>query len=250
MALSDPQVIKIPRDERFSLLSSSFNQIKLYNRALGNTGSGFMSHTYTEGSENSPNPPGGGKYGRRAWGVGNGWFACGILRALKVLERTLAGHNFHSKWAKEWLDMDRDAQNRLAQVWELLMSLIDHILPHQRKDGLFHNIIDASNTFVEVNLAQMMASAIYDLLSWYDSNGRPIGHLAKYLSLSLGEKKLRPYREAAGSMLYSARKKRDSWGFVQRVCGSPRFDKPGTAAEGQAWAIMMEVSRWNYLSSR
>ncbi|KAK2799835.1 hypothetical protein FQN50_008356 [Emmonsiellopsis sp. PD_5] len=250
MALSDPEVTKLQLDERISLVSSSFDQIILYGRALGNAGSGLMSHTYTETSGNSFNPPGGGKYGRKAWGVGNGWFACGILRVLKIFERTIKRHNVQSMWAKEWLDMDRDAQNRLTEVWELLISLIDHILPHQRKeDRLFHNIIDDGTTFVEVNLAQMMASTIYDLLSWYDSNGRPIGHLAKYLSLSLDGKNIRPYKAAAEWMRYSAREKRDCWGFVQGVCGSPRFDKPGTAAEGQAWAIMMEVSRWNYLSS-
>ena len=34
----------------------------------------------------------------------------------------------------------------------------------------------------------------------------------------------------------------DELGLVQGVCGSPEFDHPGTATEGQAFFIMMEVA--------
>jgi hypothetical protein len=34
----------------------------------------------------------------------------------------------------------------------------------------------------------------------------------------------------------------DPYGFVQGVCGAPRFDQAGVAAEGQAFFLMMEVA--------
>ena len=48
-------------------------------------------------------------------------------------------------------------------------------------------------------------------------------------------------------MRNAAMEKTDEWGFVRGVCGSPRFDAPGTAAEGQAWGVLMEVARAQYL---
>ncbi len=35
----------------------------------------------------------------------------------------------------------------------------------------------------------------------------------------------------------------DGLGLVQGVCGSPEFDHPGTATEGQVFFILMEVAR-------
>ena len=35
----------------------------------------------------------------------------------------------------------------------------------------------------------------------------------------------------------------DAYGLVQDVCGLPFFDKPGVAAEGQAFFLLMETAR-------
>jgi unsaturated rhamnogalacturonyl hydrolase len=50
------------------------------------------------------------------------------------------------------------------------------------------------------------------------------------------------YRAKADKMRLAARSKVDEFGLVQGVCGSPEFDHPGTATEGQAFFIMMEVA--------
>lgn len=39
-------------------------------------------------------------------------------------------------------------------------------------------------------------------------------------------------------------------GVVQGVCESPGFSGPGTATEGQAWAVLMEVVRWEWCRMR
>ena len=41
----------------------------------------------------------------------------------------------------------------------------------------------------------------------------------------------------------AAHKKVDQYGFVRDVCGMPMFDKPGIAAEGQAFFLLMEAAR-------
>jgi len=35
----------------------------------------------------------------------------------------------------------------------------------------------------------------------------------------------------------------DAEGYVRGVCGSPTFDRPGTATEGQAFCLLMEAAR-------
>jgi len=43
-------------------------------------------------------------------------------------------------------------------------------------------------------------------------------------------------------MRRAARGKVDDLGYVRDVCGSPTFEKPGVAAEGQAFFILMEAA--------
>jgi rhamnogalacturonyl hydrolase YesR len=100
--------------------------------------------------------------------------------------------------------------------------LLDGCLVHQRPDGLFHNIVDQPSTFVETNLAQMLAFTIYTGLAggWLPAQ----------------------YRAAADKMRQAAYSKMDAEGFVQGVCGAPNFDRPGLSTEGQAFSIMMEAA--------
>jgi rhamnogalacturonyl hydrolase YesR len=98
--------------------------------------------------------------------------------------------------------------------------LVDGCLTWQRADGLFHNVIDRPETFVETNLTQMLAFAIYE------------GIAGGWLRAS--------YRAAADRMRAAARAKMDDFGYVNGVCGAPNFDRPGIATEGQAFGILME----------
>ena len=98
--------------------------------------------------------------------------------------------------------------------------VIDGCLAYMRPDGLFHDIIDDSNTFVETNLAQMLTFAIYTGLKagWLEPG----------------------YKEKADVMRMAARNKVDEYGIVQGACGSPTFDKIGTSTEAQSFFLMME----------
>jgi rhamnogalacturonyl hydrolase YesR len=136
------------------------------------------------------------------WGGGNGWAAAGLARVMRSLppERRT----------------DRDRLSAFAK------DIVDGCLNYQRPDGLFHDVVDQPATFVETNLAQMLAFAIYE------------GVAAAWLPAS--------YRTHADRLRAAARTKMDVFGFVQGVCSAPNFDRPGIATEGQSFCIMMEAA--------
>jgi unsaturated rhamnogalacturonyl hydrolase len=137
------------------------------------------------------------------WGVGNGWAVAGMTRVIRALPPAM------------------DARRRELELY--VGELVAAALPFQRPDGLFHDVLDDPATFVETNAAQMMAYSIYR------------GVASGYLDPALIER--------AEAMRAAALAKVDELGFVQGVCGAPRFDSPGTAAEGQAFHILMEAAR-------
>ena len=139
---------------------------------------------------------------RDFWGVGNGWCAAGMARVIRSLP----------------LSMPPEKQ-LLAQY---VQEVIDGCLACQRVDGLFHDVVDDPTTSVETNLAQMLAYSIYHGVheGWLD----------------------RSYLPAAERMREAANSQVDEFGLVQGVCGSPRFDRPGTATEGQAFFLLMEAA--------
>jgi rhamnogalacturonyl hydrolase YesR len=140
-------------------------------------------------------------FGRKDfWGVGNGWAAAGMTRIIKALPAKM-----------------QTEKKRLAGY---VRDVIDGCLRYQRKDGFFHDVVNKPASFVEINLAQMLAYCIYR------------GVKAGWLDAS--------YLDRADKMRLSARSKVDKQGLVQGVCGSPTFEAPGTATEGQAFYLMME----------
>jgi unsaturated rhamnogalacturonyl hydrolase len=108
------------------------------------------------------------------------------------------------------------------QLAGYVKDLIDACLKYQRPDGLFHDVLDKPETFVETNLAQMLAYTIYRGIQggWLEAK----------------------YRAAADRLRQAAHAKVDAMGYVQGVCGSPRFDSAGTATEGQAFFLLMEAA--------
>jgi unsaturated rhamnogalacturonyl hydrolase len=136
------------------------------------------------------------------WGVGNGWTAAGLTRLIKLLPESRL----------------EDKKRLIVYVKEV----IDGCLNYLRDDGLFHNVINKPETFVEVNLSQMISYAIY--------RGVAAGYIdSKYLA------KAEKMRKAANEHV-------DNLGYVQDVCGVPDFDKPYVAPEGQAFYLLMETA--------
>ncbi len=169
-------------------------QVEAFRKLLWDPQKKLFSHIWDESTQG---------YARRAfWGVGNGWAAAGMTRVIHALPR----------------EMDETRARLAGYVREVL----DGCLAHQCQDGLFHNVVDDPSTFVETNLAQMLAYTIYR------------GVLSGWLA--------RDYLPAAGRMRAAAHAKVDESGMVRDVCGSPDFDHPGTAAEGQAFFLLMEAA--------
>ncbi len=139
---------------------------------------------------------------KECWGVGNGWSAAGITRVIRALPAGMSAER--------------------TKLTGYVREIIDGCLAHIRDDGLFHNIVDDPRSFVETNLAQMLAYSIY--------RGIKGGWLVER------------YRTQADKMRAAAHTKVDALGLVQGVCGSPEFDHPGTATEGQVFFILMEVA--------
>jgi rhamnogalacturonyl hydrolase YesR len=134
--------------------------------------------------------------------VGNGWAAAGMTRVLRALPQNMSAEK--------------------SKLEGYIKDVIDGCLAYMRPDGYFHDVVDDPKSFVETNLAQIMAYSIYRGIKggWIDVS----------------------YRPRADKMREAARAKVDRMGFVQDVCGSPTFEAPGTATEGQAFFILMEAA--------
>jgi rhamnogalacturonyl hydrolase YesR len=143
------------------------------------------------------------------WGVGNGWAMAGITRVINMLPK------------------DR-ADERMFLI-TYLNELIEGCVIWQRDDGLFHNILGDSESFVETNVGQMLAYSIY--------RGVTAGYVDKKYLINADMA-----REAAYGKV-------DEYGFVQGVCGAPDFEHSGVAPEGQAFFILMEAAARDYLNS-
>ncbi len=169
-------------------------QVDGFRRLLWDNERKLFSHIWDDGK---------GRFERQDfWGVGNGWAAAGMCRVLRALPE------------------HRGAERRRLEGY--IREVLDGCLRHRRPDGLFHDVVDKPDTFVETNLSQMLAYTIF--------RGVAGGWLPK------------SYLEPAGIMRAAARAKVDDLGYVRDVCGSPTFEAPGTATEGQAFFILMEAA--------
>jgi unsaturated rhamnogalacturonyl hydrolase len=169
-------------------------QVEGLRRLLWNEDAKLFSHIWDDGR---------GAFERKAfWGVGNGWAAAGMTRVAAALPAAMA-----------------DEKRRLTGC---IKDVIDGCLARQRPDALFHDVLDDPRTFIETNLAQMLAYSIYR------------GVRAGWLDAS--------YRARADRMRAAAEAKVDEHGYVRDVCGSPTFEAPGVATEGQAFFLLMEAA--------
>ena len=144
-----------------------------------------------------------GEFRRKAcWGGGNGWAAAGFARLIGMMPA----------------DMAAEREELIGYLKEVLEGCV----AHQRPDGLFHDVVDDPSTFVETNLAQMLAFAIYHSVAggWLDESWLPAAHCMREGALA----------------------KVDALGFVQGACGSPHFDHSGTSTEAQSFTLMMETA--------
>lgn len=181
---------------------AALQQIEGHWKRLWDPEKKLLSHRWNEGQNRFDN--------KRAWGGGNGWAAAGLTRVIRALP------------AERKADREKLVSH--------LKALLDGCIAHQRPDGLFHDFVDEPDTFVETNLAQMLAYSIYESVrgGWLNAD----------------------YLKAADQMRAAARAKVDRNGFVQDVCAAPTFNKPGVSPEGQAFFLMMEAAAGKLAASR
>jgi unsaturated rhamnogalacturonyl hydrolase len=166
------------------------------------------------------------------WGTGNGWVAAGIARALRQLGTgaapvgnaaigdalvgtTSAGGTAIGGTSVGTTLVGGEFASSAAQH---ARAVIDACLRYRRPDGLFQNVLDDPASFVEANLAQMLA---YSALTGVADGWLPA-----------------EYAETGRSLLASARKHLDPDGLVTGVCGAPHFDRLGTSVEAQAFFLL------------
>ena len=96
--------------------------------------------------------------------------------------------------------------------------VLDACLAFRRTDGLFHDVLDDLTSFRETNAAQMFAYAAF--------TGAADGWLPP------------SYADLGRDLLAAASGEIDQFGLVRGACGAPRFDRPGTSAEAQAFHLL------------
>jgi rhamnogalacturonyl hydrolase YesR len=180
----------------------SLAQIRGHRRLLWDAKARLYRHIWDDTKQGFENP--------RHWGGGNGWAASALARVIHLLpEAELAKRDECASFARE---------------------VLDGCFAHLRPDGLFHNNVDEADSFVETNLSQMLAYAIYRGVGdgWLD----------------------RRYLEQADRMRAAAHTKVDEHGYVQDVCGAPFFNAAGRSTEGQAYFLRMEAARRDLIGAR
>lgn len=179
----------------------TMKQIRGYVQALYNEEANMFSHMWDDDKKTHIR--------KDFWGVGNGWAMAGLARVIDLLP----------------INMD----NEKTELINIATTLIRSIIPYMREDGLYHDVIDQCDTFVETNLSQMLAYTLYR------------GMISGWLSYD--------YEMIAEKLRLAAHNKVDSYGIVQGVCGAPEFNKPGVAPEGQAFYLLMEAAARDYFLS-
>ncbi|MBN2177169.1 MAG: glycoside hydrolase family 88 protein [Demequinaceae bacterium] len=138
-----------------------------------------------------------------AWASGNGWVAAGLARALRI--------------GAGWLDAD------VRMGWrEDARALLEAVAPHEREDGRFSNVLDDASAFRDGTAGLMFAYAAFTGVAdgWLDSDW--VSPARRWMEASLA--------------------KVGEDGLVGDVCGAPRFDRQGTSAEAQAFALLARVA--------
>ena len=166
-------------------------QIRGYRAILWNQDKKLYSHRWSDDENRFINA--------RFWGGGNGWAAASFAIIYELLPA--------------------DQQAYKNEIVTYLTELLDGLQANVRPDGLFNDFVGDPDSFVETNLSQMAAFAIFKSIKTGAID-------AKYL-------------EFARKMKEGALTKTDKFGYVQGAAGSPNFNSPGTSTEAQAFLLMM-----------
>ena len=172
-------------------------QIRGYRACLWNKDKKLFSHRWSDDISNF--------LSAHFWGGGNGWAAASFAVIYELLPAV--------------------QQSYKTEIATYLTELLEGLQANIRPDGLFHDFVGESDSFVETNLSQMTAFAIFKSIKTGAIDQR-------YLAL-------------AKKMKEGALAKVDEYGYVQGAAGSPYFNSPGTSTEAQAFLLMMLAAEKN-----
>ena len=148
-----------------------------------------------------------GEFSRKKyWGVGNGWAVAALSRLIRLLPP--------------------ERGEDIGYMKQMSRNLIEGCLRWQRGDGKYHDFLDDETSFVDANVGQMLAYGIY--------RGVKDGYLDE------------KYLESADRSRAAAYDSVDEFGYLQGVCGIPKFDRSYIAPEAQAFFLMMENAAAEY----
>ena len=166
-------------------------QIRGYRAILWNPDKKLFSHRWSDDENRF--------ISAHCWGGGNGWAAASFAIIYELLPA--------------------DRQAYKTEIAACLTELLDGLQATVRPDGLFNDFVGEPDSFVETNLSQMTAFAVFKSVKTgaIDAN----------------------YLEFARKMKEGALAKTDEYGYVQGAAGSPFFNSPGTSTEAQAFLLMM-----------
>ncbi len=174
-------------------------QIEGHLHYLQDKETGLLYHIYDVGSS---------RFVRKLlWATGNGWALMGMVRVAALAE----------------------AQGRddvCTSMRQKAVAMLTALAPYRRQDGLFHDIVNDEQSFVDGTSAMMAAVAAYRGLyeGWLPEDGG---------------KTLENAEKAYATMCTKV----DAFGILHDVCGCPDFVSSGTSAEAQASFIMMQAWR-------
>jgi len=166
-------------------------QIRGYRAVLWNADKKLFSHIWSDDENRFID--------EHFWGGGNGWAAASFAIIYELLPANQQAYK--------------------TEIATYLTELLEGLQTNVRPDGLFNNNVGEADTFVETNLSQMTAFAIF-----------------KSIKIGAIDKKYLPFAE---KMKKGALAKVDEFGYVQDAAGSPYFNSPGTSTEAQAFLLMM-----------
>ena len=166
-------------------------QIRGYRACLWNSDKNLYSHRWSDDENCFINV--------HCWGGGNGWAAASFAIIYELLP---VGQQAYK-----------------TEIATYLAELLDGLQATVCPDGLFNDFVGEPDSFVETNLSQMAAFAVFK-------------------SVKTGAIDTK-YLEFAQRMKEGALAKVDEYGYVQGAAGSPSFGSPGTSTEAQAFLLMM-----------
>ena len=169
-------------------------QIDGYWNALYDTEKGLLSHMWDDEQKTFVR--------KDFWGTGNGWAMAGLCRVIDLLPES----------------MGKERDRLIAMNSKLISTVAKYI----RSDGLAHDVLDDTNTFVDAALPMLFAYSVYRGIrsGWLDNT----------------------FLELANKCRLKACDKVDQYGFIRDVCGAPHFNKPGISPEAQAFFLLMHAA--------